>query len=819
MKRFSPNCILLFVFILASYSFAQLKITDAEYFDQPGLSVLVFHNNYPAGHQGGIEIILHDQRIATNGDLRLEPTPGQWDLLPEIGERRVDRKEKLISIDGAVADLDIHYTVAVKAEKDAVRITVDLDKPIPFQWAGKVGFNLELFPPAYVGKTWRMDEHSGFFPRQADGPVKLSSNDICVPMPLGSGMEFVAAPEDPICSLHLKSRQSEIELYDGRMTDNNGWFVLRSLIPSGVSQKAVEWVVTPKVEKDWRMTPRLLYSQIGYHPEQEKKIVIELDRRQKKRRKASLVRLLDDGSTKTEYSATTKFWGQFLRYNYSIFDFSRVTESGVYRVEYEDQATQPFRISNDVLQQNVWQPTLETFLPVQMCHVEVRDRFRIWHGLCHIDDALQAPTEHTHFDGYRQGDKTETSFHPYEHIDGLNSGGWHDAGDYDLATGSQASTVYSLALAYEEFAVQTDQTTINPEQHFVELHKPDGKADMLQQIEHGVQFLLNGYRICGHAVIGVISPTIEQYVHLGDAMSMTDNQVYEASEDASPAPEHRRGKMDDRWVFTNHDSGLEYKVAATLAAASRVLMDANPDLAKECLTRAEKVWYYESAHDPVRFRAAYVPGNLEEQKILAAVELLKSTGKTKYSAALVRMSSEIQTNIAGTGWAVAQIFTQLNNETFDHDFFHAIREYNDSIKKDVDKNPFGVPFRPRIWGIGWNLQNYAVRQYFFHKTFPELFDRERVLNVVNWVLGCHPGSAVSFVSGVGVSSMTTAYGANRADFSYIPGGVVSGAALIKPDLPELASNWPYFWQQSEYVISGAADYIFCILAANSLLAE
>lgn len=61
-----------------------------------------------------------------------------------------------------------------------------------------------------------------------------------------------------------------------------------------------------------------------------------------------------------------------------------------------------------------------------------------------------------------------------------------------------------------------------------------------------------------------------------------------------------------------------------------------------------------------------------------------------------------------------------------------------------------------------------------------------------------------------------AYGANRADWSYIHGGVISGTALIRPELPEL-KVWPYFWQQSEYVMGGGAtDYMFLALAADHL---
>ena len=58
----------------------------------------------------------------------------------------------------------------------------------------------------------------------------------------------------------------------------------------------------------------------------------------------------------------------------------------------------------------------------------------------------------------------------------------------------------------------------------------------------------------------------------------------------------------------------------------------------------------------------------------------------------------------------------------------------------------------------------------------------------------HPSFASSFASGVGSRSMLTAYGYNRADYSYIPGGVVSGTALIRPDFPEL-KDFPFLWQQ------------------------
>jgi len=111
-----------------------------------------------------------------------------------------------------------------------------------------------------------------------------------------------------------------------------------------------------------------------------------------------------------------------------------------------------------------------------------------------------------------------------------------------------------------------------------------------------------------------------------------------------------------------------------------------------------------------------------------------------------------------------------------------------------------------------------MEQYFLHTAFPEVFPKDLMLHALDFVLGCHPGpNNASFVSGVGSRSTTVAYGFNRADWSYLPGGSVSGTALIRPDFPELL-EWPYLWQQTEYVFGGGTtDYLFLALAADHLL--
>jgi hypothetical protein len=88
---------------------------------------------------------------------------------------------------------------------------------------------------------------------------------------------------------------------------------------------------------------------------------------------------------------------------------------------------------------------------------------------------------------------------------------------------------------------------------------------------------------------------------------------------------------------------------------------------------------------------------------------------------------------------------------------------------------------------------------------------------LNYIYGCHPGSNISFVSGVGTRSKKVAYGTNRADFSFIAGGIVPGVLIIKPDFPENQEDWPFLWGENEYVINIGAVYIFLVNAVNDLL--
>jgi hypothetical protein len=817
MKRSSIFLLLVMIFVVANSQQRSFSLNESEYFENGGVNVMAFQDIYPEGHQGGVGIIMHGMRIATNGDLRLDETPGQWQPKPVQKKRTVDKTGNMITVwltypDSTIngkgynpiiyPDLYFNYTVKTHAEGGSIIITVDLDRPVPEEFIGKVGFNMELFPGWLFGKTWSLDKKSGIFPRQPNGPGYFDKDSkLAAAKPMAEGKVLVVAPEDELLRLTIRSAGEPLQLIDGRYIHNNGWFVVRSLVPAGISRNAIEWIITPNVVKDWIGAPVIHVSQIGYHPQQQKVAFIELDKNDTRRENIELIRIGADGSRQSVISAKPQEPVRFLRYNYLKLDFTKVKDEGMYIVKYGNENSNPFRIAADVYDRNVWQPTLEYFLPVQMCHMRINEKYRVWHGLCHMDDALMAPVNHNHFDGYIQGSSTLTKYMSGDHVPGLNIGGWHDAGDYDLRVESQSGEVYILVQAYEAFGVKYDETSIDQHSRIVEIHQPDGKPDILQQIEHGALSVVGGYRNLGRLYRGIICPTLRQYVLLGDGINMTDGLIYAAA---------FLGPADDRWVFTEDNPGRELTTAAHMAAASRVLKGFNDTLSAQCLEVAEAIFNLDRQNSDRTATA----------KIHAASELYLTTGRQVYKNYLLNNEAIIIKEFRNVGWMISGTIINTGNDELIQSLRKAASAFSSEIERQGAQTPFGVPYRPNIWGAGWDIQSFGVRQYYLHKAFPDIFPADYMFNALNFILGVHPGSNTSsFASGVGSRSTIVAYGVNRADWSYIPGGVSSGTALIRPDYPELL-DWPYLWQQQEYVMGGGAtNFMFLVLAANQLLIE
>ena len=890
------------------------KLNESGYFKCGNVDIMAFNDYYPAGHQSGVTLIMGDRRLVSNGDVRFEQTPGQWQPLPKQLKRTVLKKENTIVTRLKYPDEDSHlkgfnpmiypdfcfeYDVAVIGTEDGANIKISMDRDIPAEYEGRLFFNLELFPGAMFGKSYICGDKTGIFPRQPIGPgLKQESNlgrslkmkpksrgqskelakyvesnvtgektstqtvgeeremwadadiltgrkrmfetkeyteadadlnnsgssainyevgtvacdynpivaDDLIAAPYATGKKITVAPEDEDMCFGVESLGEELSLYDGRFNHNNGWFVISVPLKKNNDNCVGNVLITPKVNMKSLRKPSIQVSQVGFHPLESKKAIIELDARDGQIKDISLEKLTENGAVTIKKEAADK-WGRFLRYNYLKFDFSDIKDEGIYRISYGEQRSNVFRISRDVYERGVWQPVLEYFLPVQMCHMRVNEKYRVWHGLCHMDDARMAPEYYNHFDGAFQKAGTLTKYKPGEHICGLNHGGWHDAGDFDLRIESQTAEVYNLSMAFEEFEVYLDETTVDQEKHVTEIHEPDGRNDILEQIEHGVLSIIGGYKALGRLYKQIICSGLRQYVLLGDAANMTVGTPDNPTE---------------RLVFTEDNPVKELTAAAHLAAASRALKGFNDFLSADCLKVAEELYEITGNYGGEMVSLNYDIGDDKQSRTLsarihAASELLISTEDEKYKEFLHNNIGFIRKNIKGLGWIICRSIDMLDAMDYD-----TIKSAMPDLKAEMDKmkaeTPYGIPYRPNIWGAGWAIQGMGSQYYFLHKTFPDIFGPELLFDALQFILGCHPGeNTESFASGVGVKSATVAYGANRADWSYIPGGVISGTALIQPDLPELL-DFPFLWQQKEYVIGGGStNYLLLALAVKHVL--
>jgi hypothetical protein len=168
------------------------------------------------------------------------------------------------------------------------------------------------------------------------------------------------------------------------------------------------------------------------------------------------------------------------------------------------------------------------------------------------------------------------------------------------------------------------------------------------------------------------------------------------------------------------------------------------------------------------------------------------------------------------GWTAVFALPYLDAD-FRKQLEAAVRSYVAELDTELAATPFGVPPSRGSWGGSIAVADLGVRMYFLHKAFPEIVGTDYTLRAANYVLGTHPVSSTSYVSSVGTVSKVKAYGNNRADGTFIPGGVIPGYVVIKPDFPECIDDFGFLWFEDEYVIDVASRWILAANAANALV--
>src|SRR5664279_4607981 len=377
---------ILLMFSAGNSSAQKLQINDSGYFAKTGVNILVFNYDYSGmffdEKTSGIELIHHGVRTATGGAVRLQNTPEQWDLVPNVVDRKVDKATNTISLGLRYKDYDFDSKISVTSKDDGVLITVILDKPLPEKLEGRAGFNLEFIPSSYFRNTYMVDGKPGEFPLYPSGSTKMEPlnnkilqyaghttfddrgrKEFIVPGPLATGKTILLAPEDPENFVKIQALDAELMLFDGRNLAQNGWFIVRSLLPSKKTGIVLQWYLEPNAIPNWKRAPVIELSQVGYLPGQEKVAVIELDKNDTPLTKASLYQVTPEGKFVEKLTADVALWGKYLRYNYLKFDFSSVKDPGIYFIKYGDQSTNTFIIDPKVYKE-IWYPTIDVWFPV-----------------------------------------------------------------------------------------------------------------------------------------------------------------------------------------------------------------------------------------------------------------------------------------------------------------------------------------------------------------------------------------------------------------------------------------------------------------------
>ena len=809
----------------------KLILNDLEYFQTQGVNVLVYSNLFTGGFNdektAGIEIIHHGVRTAQGGAVRLSNTPEQWDLVPAIPTRKVNRAEQSIESILRYEDYDFESRVVVSAKGKGVEISVYLDKPLPAALEGSAGFNLEFLPSQYWGKAYLMDGRPNRFPRYVVGNTitrpnsekpkqfkgYVTSDDrgtgrFIDPLPLETGHSMLLAPDAPERTVKITSENAELMLFDGRMLAQNGWFVVRSLLPAGKTGKVLTWTVEPNAVEGWVREPNIGFSQVGYLPGQQKTAVIELDKKDKPLESASIYKIQNDGNATNVFNGKIEPWGDYYKYHYVKFDFSPVSEPGIYFIQYGECKTNNFIIEENVYDK-ITDATSDIWIPIHMNHMYVNEAYRVWHGEPFKEGYLQAPPNTDHFDLHGQGPTTDTPYKALETIPGLNVGGFFDAGDFDIETGSNISVVQNFVQTWEYFKPLRDQTFVDQDQRYVDLHRPDGTPDILQFIEHGTKQLVAQAEILGHMAQTLSDSVLDNYHHLGDAASITDGLPYnpELGPYEVAADGQSSGVKDDMWAFTSRSPFLDLMASTMFASASRALKGYNDDLSERALQQSKRLLKEATemmaAMPQQRRGRGFGYGNFSTN-----LQLYISTGEQSYLDQFEeQLWPALERNVSNT------ILTALHAIPYmDASYKEKLRpyvlqykEYIEGLEKD---NPYGVPIGLGNWAGGGGVVSFGTTICFANRYYPDIIDKSHAFKVTNWLFGCHPYHNYSLVATVGATRPKAVfYGNNRADFSFIPGNVAPGLLFRQPDHFENYDDWPFLWGQNEGTIGGNTAYL------------
>lgn len=352
-------------------------------------------------------------------------------------------------------------------------------------------------------------------------------------------------------------------------------------------------------------------------------------------------------------------------------------------------------------------------------------------------------------------------------------GGWYDAGDYGKYVVNAGITVGSLLQIYENFPDYfADSTLIIPE-------SGNGKNDLLDE----VKFELNWLKTMQDTDGGVFHK-ITTLNFPGFVMPVNDNAAR---------------------YFVGKSTAATLDFAAMMAMAGRIYKNYDSIYASNCITRAEQAWVWAKAN-PARYftnpadvsTGEYGNGDVSDEFVWAAAELLITTGKTEYKTYLETRSTTLNYQMPGwpnvSGMASLSLATCTNSLTTEMvtGIRNSIISRANTIITEINSEPYRTSNSGFYWGSNGSFGNYGVCLVYAYLLTKDLKYIKAAAEIADYLLGKN-ATGFSFFTYYGHKTpMNIHHRPSGSDgvIQPVPGFVVGGPNANRDDRANYAFTQP-----------------------------
>ena len=369
---------------------------------------------------------------------------------------------------------------------------------------------------------------------------------------------------------------------------------------------------------------------------------------------------------------------------------------------------------------------------------------------------------------------------------------------------------------YDDLSVEWDDATGG----LVEMHRPDGIPDVVQQCIHGSKQLLAEYECLGGTGGTMEVRTLRQYTHLGDPSSDTDGWIYDSTLAEGEVVE-RDGKVysgvpDDRYFLTSggggsFSAGLSQNIVnsfagtAYMAVAYPATQEYAQHLFNVCIDRWKASNWSSNWDTVVQFALA---SDAFEKAGVAYDD--QDTLSAAYFKGLLDGLVDANMNV-GSHINLLALKNLLTEEQWAQ-----VGESVAAVNVTENTQPYGVNFTSGSgWGASPNTYSGVRNISFMYYHFPLKKFEQNILRSVNYLLGRHPATNSSWISGVGTKSMLHPYNSNRAEESYIPGSILPGHITFS-DYVESMDDFNFLWFENESIINYQSSWLPVGIAAGKI---